>query len=414
MKLPYVGSLRLRVVYSYLLFAIFLSTSFSLTLTHFLRSVEDDIVNRVLDTELNHLINLYDNYGILHLPASKAMSIYRIKRSARGDLPSYLQSVDAATRKVSGFGTEYRTAIRDVDDIRYILTIDASAFRAHEHFVIWTLILLSIGSSLAAIWIGHSLSSTIIEPVTRLAKAIERSKNDNGGTVKLEYFNTKDEVFYLAKTFIEYENEIKASLDREREFSGYVSHELTTPLTVVRANASLLISDSSLTDKHRQRAERMLRAASDISELVDIFLMVARQEDSAADEYCDPVEAINYVISNMLRASDKHRIRFIAEEGAAQSVPISRRGFLVILRNLVVNALLYTRGTVTIVLSEGEITIRDMGNNEKISPSLAGRRGLGLHIVDRICSNYGLEFTSDMDPGSGSRQTIRLPGTRSV
>jgi signal transduction histidine kinase len=337
------------------------------------------------------------------------MEVYRAEPGHADTLPTYLRDIPASTREVRTPNTEYRIIVRDGGNARYILTLDTRAFRKHETLVIWVLVGIIAISSLIAIWLGYAVSSTILDPIVRLASSLKAHSAFDGKLPDNIAFSARDEVSFLANRISEYKKEIHESLSREREFTGYVSHELVTPLTVVKTNATMILEDTDLPDAHGKRLRRILRATSDMMELVDAFLMIARERADSVREFSNARTVVNDVIQNMVRESDLGRIRLVEERNPTQWYPIAHRGLAIVIRNLVVNALVYTEGLVTVKLDRSSLSVIDSGTQGEYSSATVRRRGLGMHIVRRICENYGLLFDGHLDPSAGSCFSVTIP-----
>src|SRR5262249_18756272 len=70
----------------------------------------------------------------------------------------------------------------------------------------------------------------------------------------------------------------KRSLEQQRRFTGDASHELKTPLTVIRGRASLALSGESSEADYRRALEEIDRASEMMSHLVQDLLLLARSD----------------------------------------------------------------------------------------------------------------------------------------
>ena len=68
------------------------------------------------------------------------------------------------------------------------------------------------------------------------------------------------------------------ALEREKRFTGDVTHELKTPIQTLTGSLELL-TRSPLTDRQRAQAERAQRALKDMQVLVDTFLQISREAE---------------------------------------------------------------------------------------------------------------------------------------
>ena len=99
---------------------------------------------------------------------------------------------------------------------------------------------------------------------------------------------------------------VNAFVDRERNFTRDASHELRSPLTVIRMAADLLLAESSLDDRGKATVNRIKRAATDMVELVETFLMLARETEIGLE--FEPV-SINAAVEDEVSARGCQRVR---------------------------------------------------------------------------------------------------------
>ena len=97
-----------------------------------------------------------------------------------------------------------------------------------------------------------------LNPIDELTRGVERIHADNLDE-PLPRANTGDEVDRLTKVFNEMAGRLNQSFQQVREFTLHASHELKTPLTVMRAQLELELSeDKSLTSTQRAWMESQL------------------------------------------------------------------------------------------------------------------------------------------------------------
>jgi signal transduction histidine kinase len=229
---------------------------------------------------------------------------------------------------------------------------------------------------------------------------------------------------------------LEASFSALRTFTADASHELNTPLTVLRADVERAMSEV-VTDGERMVAlEEALQEIRRMTELVGSLLTLARVDEGGFDLHREPVQ-LNEV------AHDVYETALLLGEEAGVSVKLTtieqavvngdpgrlRQLFL----NLVTNAIKYTPrgGKVELSLShrvdEIAFTVRDTGIGisaadlphvferfwrAEHSRSRASERpgsGLGLPIANWIALAHGGTLTATSKLGKGSSFTVMLP-----
>ncbi len=129
--------------------------------------------------------------------------------------------------------------------------------------------ILLLGSLLA--W---RLADRVVRPVTALkATARSISETDLTGRIPVE---GKDEVAQLASTFNDMLDRLERSFASQRRFADDASHELKTPLTIVRGHLELIDDDPEA------RAETLALVTDELdrmSRIVEDLLLLARREE---------------------------------------------------------------------------------------------------------------------------------------
>lgn len=198
------------------------------------------------------------------------------------------------------------------------------------------------------------------------------------------------------------------SLDREQRFLSYASHELRTPISVIRSNVDLIkrLSEMNpLTNKQQLTLQRIERAGLTMSDLTDTLLWLSRTGDQQDQEVVlEPVnlhEKINLLCDelNYLLNSKDVEVTIKNEEHTQNSVEIAAIACHIVLTNLVRNAYQHTQqGNVHISLSGSRVTIINT-NEEANSQKAELGYGLGLQLSEKIIKHQGwfyeIENTED-------------------
>jgi signal transduction histidine kinase len=272
-----------------------------------------------------------------------------------------------------------------------------------------------LGFLLLAALLGHFLGTRVVNPIRALVGAVGDTAPPAALTAR------KDELGVLARALGAHTAELRSFLDRERYFTGDVSHELRSPLTVIMGAAEILVQDAA-TPAVRAPAERIYRAALEAAECVTVLLLLARAPDLGRQ----PPVAVNDIAADEV---EKYRpllgakpvsMRFI--DGSALSARAPRELCAAAIGNLVRNACQYTdAGEVAITVSAGQVVIEDTGpglppaviatldaGGTTASTGSAGT-GLGLALARRICDFLEVDLAYAPRTGGGSRFTMTFP-----
>jgi signal transduction histidine kinase len=288
-----------------------------------------------------------------------------------------------------------------------------------NQLAVWTVgILLALFAlSLIVGWIVASRSLRPIDEITSVARDIQATDLDR----RIGLDGPDDELTRLANTFDAMLDRLSGSFRSQQRFLAHTSHDLRTPLAVIRSNLEVISNDPDATvEDWRQTGAVVERAADRISVMVDDLLAVARQELTGATlRPIDPVELVTELVSDLSPAA---RSDGIAIEADLPDEPVRVMADPDMLRraigNLVDNAVRESSegGTVSVALRrDGDWTylgVFDRGPGIDVDLALNGDHGdggMGLGIVRQIVAMHAGRFSAELRPGGGSVLSIALP-----
>ena len=92
-------------------------------------------------------------------------------------------------------------------------------------------------------------------------------------------FDIDDDIQVLSDAIVNLGERLDAFITREHNFTRDASHELRSPLTVINIAADMLLAEQELPAAAKKSVMRIKRAASDMEELTEAFLLLARESD---------------------------------------------------------------------------------------------------------------------------------------
>lgn len=123
---------------------------------------------------------------------------------------------------------------------------------------------------------GMFLTGRALAPIREATEAAARiGENDLSERLPVR---GKDEFARLASTFNGMLSRLEAAFERQKRFVSDASHELKTPLTVIKANTSLALSEPDLPADYRETLVEVDRAADRTSRIVQDLLLLAKNE----------------------------------------------------------------------------------------------------------------------------------------
>jgi len=229
------------------------------------------------------------------------------------------------------------------------------------------------------------------------------------------------EVEKLANSFSRYSLRIRRFVERERAFTRDASHEFRTPLTVIKMASGILLSEENLDDYSKKYVTRIKASAQDMEELIDAFLILARETDKEfEDEHIVVADVVNAELSSAKIYLDEKPISLEVDEQYPLELFTAVKVVSIVLGNLIRNAVLYTNeGKVTVILKEKSVIISDTGigmTEDQIKrifqpyyrvdqQSNTERKGygVGLTIVERLASRFNWLVDVKSEVGVGTR-----------
>lgn len=362
----------------------------------------------------------YDLHGWDLLESKhRAMDLVAFDEALKSKKPVYSST---STHRIY---TTFLVATETGEPVFYQTTESLQAINAELNRLTRTLLTLIPFALLLASAGGMFLTGRALAPV--------REVTDAAGRIGVEDLSErlpvrgKDEFARLEATFNGMLERLEGAFERQRRFVADASHELKTPLTVIKANSSLALSDPDLPTDYRETFLEIDRAADRTSRLVQDLLLLART-DHGQLPLKEAEVAAESLFSGVLAEAKK-----LYPEGATLQVTVGKESFWGdahllhrLLLNLVDNALRHTprEGTVTLVAQPSGFVLSDTG--EGIAPEhlahlgerfyrvdsararSGGGTGLGLSIARAIVEAHGGTLQITSQPGKGTTVTVTL------
>lgn len=417
--------LRRRITLAFLLFGVFLTLILGISLVAALKSIETEILDDILNTELGEFQRQTE--AAAHTPGTShsrsTITIYTAPLSEQSNLPEHVRNLPQGTHDIVLDNHDYRVLVEHINDTSYVVQFDDTSIHKREDDFIRLVGLCAIVTLFIALIIGWAVADHVIRPIKRLAYQVMAFKNQPGETLDLSEFGD-DEIGVLARKLKHYHEQLQYLLIREKEFASNVSHELRTPVTSISMAAEVLASKADLSAPEYARIQRIQRAAGEMSELIETFLILAQITDESAYNHvvCAMEPLVNKVIEQQRVWLGDKPIKVNVEVNGQLEVAAHGGILSVLVANLIRNAFRHTeKGAVTVSLSPDQLSVSDTGTG--IDPVIrtqlfkghithksgdSSRIGLGLVIVQRICERYGWQIFLESEKDQGSRFTVRF------
>jgi signal transduction histidine kinase len=299
----------------------------------------------------------------------------------------------------------------------------------------WFLVALSAGIWLVAASLCRRLSRRALAPLLRMA-ASARGLDATDAGWSLELAGTRDELDGLGRAFNDLLARLHVAFERQQRFSGDVSHQLRTPLTVLIGQIEVALRHERSGEEYRRALKYALGGAVQLRQIVEALLFLGRAEGDAELPKGEPLDLGQWVDGYLTTRPASGTAAEIVQRSEAGGGPwiVAHPPLLgQLLENLLDNAEKYGHLGTPIVVETCQVgnsavlAVEDSGPGipsdeiarvfEPFYRSVQARRqgahgaGLGLAVVLRIAVALGGSVEVLSEPGRGCRVEVRFPIT---
>lgn len=286
------------------------------------------------------------------------------------------------------------------------------------------LLLLYPGILISLFFAMRYLAGRSIEPIRKIIQKTNQITQTNINE-RVPETPQLDEIGQLTRSINKLLSRLEQALHREKQFTSDASHELRTPLAVLRGTLEVLIRKPRTSEEYITKIQTALQSIDRMSDMINQLLALARVENGPATNR-EEVELITFLEELADKLTDElgRKIEFRTEVGTPIFVHINEKSLLMIMRNLIENAVKYSKDE-NVILETGMlgksafIAVIDRGfgidpdSFQKIfdpfyrAPEVVNQlipgTGLGLAIVQKLASESGIELKLTSKKGEGSR-----------
>lgn len=340
------------------------------------------------------------------------------------------QTIRWVVRPLSGSGPSLNAILAGADT--------RGAELGPEQLLSSLLLILPIGLFVAVL-IGSWIARRALEPLDQIINEVREISDGRTLHRRLAEPMIKDELGRLSETL----NQMMARLERSftalRRFTADASHELKTPLTVMRAGVERAVTTPGLPQDTLATLEETLQEVNRMTELVESLLTLARADEGRAPLHQEPVDLRDIMVeaqeTGELLAEEAGVKMMVDTPASPVIVSVDRSRVRQLILNLITNAVKYTPrgGTIRLTLEGGQadgrvlFSIADTGigiapgdlphifdrfwraDSARTRTSARPGAGLGLAICRWIAEAHGGTIDVQSRPGRGTTFTVRLP-----
>jgi signal transduction histidine kinase len=410
-----------------------------------------------LSKELSERLERLGGYFIVLDPGGRSVySSFAVRRLHRDDL-SQLQEV-ALRLPVGGDAAARVPLTRDTAVARRLLIVargDTSIAPVVSRVVtglptetadlaprllVGTMLVIAPLVLLLSLPLAYYIGGRTFRPVDQLINEVEAITDGRSLHRRLPTDPSNDELSRLSSTLNAMIGRLEHSFAALRRFTADASHELKTPLTVLRADVERVMNPSTRTGERAIALEEALQEIARMADLVDSLLTLARADEGRFDLVREPTR-----LEPLVREVFETATILGEDAGLGVALPVledatvlaDRRRLRQLFLNLITNAIKYTPrgGRVEISLARrqqsGEVafSVRDTGigiaaadlpyifdrfwraDRARSRSSERSGFGLGLAIAQWIAQAHSGTLAVQSRLGRGSVFTVTLPIT---
>lgn len=400
--------LRRRVLIAYTALGLVLSLIFAAAVVYTADRYEAVLIEEVLRGQAeDYSLRLIANPS-LPLPQTHRLSGFRRDPSGRSDIPSAYAGLtpgfhESENEDVDGI----HVGVFDTDAGRLVFVMDLRDIEQLEQVLAWFLAAMVVLGTALAGWLGWLFSSGTIAPVRRLAEAVDALPTQPRATALAESVG-QDELGRLASAIDRYQARLVEADANERAFFADASHELRTPVAVVRGTAEVLLDGSQADAGTRLRLRRLDRGMQELNDLLDVLLGLARRREPVP-EVLDAHDLLQEAASASASA-DANASPLVSIE-ATGSLRLPRQESLLLLRSLIRRILPpEEEGRLLLRLNGSELALAFVAEGARPAPVQAAAnqrsdRGYALTLTGRLAERLGWQWEQTGDRAL----SVRLP-----
>lgn len=282
------------------------------------------------------------------------------------------------------------------------------------------------------LFIANILIDRTLRPVKKVVSSV-RSISTHTMAEVIECNNIPSEIQELVETFNALLLNLQESFNRISAFSSDASHELKTPLTVIRGEIEVALRKTRTQEQYKNILKELLIEVLRVQETIEQLFLITKKDTAELQKNFEDIyldELLGDVVAQTKKFADQKSISLHITHIVPVTIYANEALLKTALSNLLRNAIIYspesTEVTISLVEEDGYtlLTIEDKGCgiSEKNLPFIFDRfyrvdkvrsrkeagTGLGLAIVKMILDIHHYEISVESVVNKGTKITITI------
>ncbi|MGI8749319.1 MAG: sensor histidine kinase [Thermoleophilaceae bacterium] len=315
---------------------------------------------------------------------------------------------------------------------RLVVVVGASleAREKSQHSLAAVLALAGLGALACAAAASFGVVSAALAPMEAMRRRAGAIQAAEPGA-RLPVPRAQDEVHRLGETLNSMLDRLEDAFTRERQFVSDASHELRTPIAILKGELELALWTNASPDELRAAISSAVEESDRLTELAEDLLVIARADHGRLPvrrEDVDVHELLGTVSRRFQLRASEHGTEIVVEGEPGEAVEGDRLRLEQALGNLVENALRHGTGPVTLSAGRSSdqsavLKVCDHGPgfgegfaayaferfSREDSARARGGAGLGLAIVEAIVQAHGGGVRACNRRGGGAEVALIIP-----
>lgn len=314
----------------------------------------------------------------------------------------------------------FKARIAVVFILQTLVVVIASVMAANNVAPIGAAIAIMLSSACLA-WLAVSREWLPVAALAKLLDGWDSERPDMAGLDEQSGRKSDGDVSKLLRGLHGLASRIEGYGERERNFTRDASHELRSPLTVIKMSSDMLADETDLSEFGHRSLERIRRSTRELEALVEAFLILSRESDQGLAEE-------DFIVNTVLRQEVDYAreliagrpVELILDEPATFALHASPRVFAVLCGQLIRHALQQTdQGTIVVTVMPGSVSVINPAVDTTPDPGTrrhasVNPHGFDLAIARRLSDRFEWPLETRALPGASRVSSVRFPNPQAI